>query len=328
MRDPLTSEEISTLIEAGIQNLALPKEPALLYEPMTYILNLGGKRLRPLLVLMSYNVFKDNPEHIVSPALSVELFHNFSLIHDDIMDKAPVRRGKDTVHIKWNEDIGILSGDGMLVKAYKMLESVHSSYLPAVFTAFNKTALEVCEGQQYDMDFESRSLSHNQVTEAEYLNMIRLKTSVLFGLSLQLGALLAGAERSDSDALYEAGVHMGLAFQLQDDLLDLYGGDKFGKIPGGDIINAKKTFMLVKTLELASTHDAEDIVATIESSTMSSAEKIAKIEMFYNQYGIPQLVQNEINLHLKNFKDSLISINSSRSAGLIELVLNLANRTV
>lgn len=327
MKEAKSPNELSVLLEDATNNFEFPEKPELLYQPMQYILRLGGKRLRPLLALMSYNLFKDDPEAILMPSLSVELFHNFSLIHDDIMDKAPVRRGEPTVHIKWNDNVGILSGDGMLVMAYKLLEPVDQALFPGLFKDFNQTAIEVCEGQQLDMDFESRSLEENPVSEAEYLNMIRLKTSVLFGFSMKLGASLAG-RIEDADMLYEAGVHMGLAFQLQDDLLDLYGGDKFGKIPGGDIINAKKTLLLVKTMELASTQDAKLLVEVLSDSTLSDSDKVKQVQELYDQYGIPDLVKNEIDSHLENFQKTLEKVGSERSATLVDFVMGLANRAV
>jgi len=321
-------DELVKIIETTQAQLKLPGHPALLYSPMRYILDLGGKRLRPLLVLMSYNLFNNDPEQIAMPALSVELFHNFSLIHDDIMDKAPVRRGKPTVHKKWDENVAILSGDGMLVKAYELLENVDDAILPKVLKDFNKTAIEVCEGQQLDMDFELRSLEIDPVTEAEYLEMIRLKTSVLFGFSLKLGALLAGQELNTANNLYEAGVHLGLAFQLQDDLLDLYGGEKFGKVPGGDIINAKKTYLLVKTLELASQQDSLIIVESLNNKEISSSEKIERIKDLYGQYNIPDITMKEIKLHLNNFEKTVQSIGNNRSKTLTEFVRGLAHRSV
>ena len=256
MRVPaLTVSEVSSLIDSRIKQLSLPAHPARLYEPIHYILSLGGKRLRPLLALMTYNLFSDDIDEAVLPALSLEVFHNFTLVHDDIMDKAPMRRSKETVHKKWDNNVAILSGDAMLVKAYQLLEQVPQEKLPGLLSAFNKTAMEVCEGQQLDMDFENRSLDNNIVSEAEYMAMISLKTAVLFGLSFQLGGLLGTQDENIVEQLYNAGVHLGLAFQLQDDLLDLYGGENFGKQVGGDILNAKKTFLLVKALELAEQGD-------------------------------------------------------------------------
>ena len=328
MNAPYSPTELSLILENSISNLKFKKKPARLYEPMQYILELGGKRLRPLLALLSYNLFRDDPETIVNPSLSIELFHNFSLIHDDIMDKAPVRRGEPTVHVKWDNNVAILSGDGMLVKAYELLEEVDTVLLPPILKDFNQTALEVCEGQQFDMDFETRSLDHNPVTEAEYLEMIRLKTSVLFGFSMKLGAMLANQKGENINKLYEAGIHMGLAFQLQDDLLDLYGGDKFGKIPGGDILNAKKTFLLVKTMELASPEDNRLLVELLNNNEISDEEKVHSVKEIYDQYNIPQLTKNEIELHLDNFRETIEHVGSDRSSTMIDFVLGLAHRTV
>ena len=328
MKNPLVPKEISEIIVSELHKISYPNSPERLYEPMRYIVELGGKRLRPLLALMSYNLFSDDLSKAVAPSLCIELFHNFSLIHDDIMDKAPVRRGKATVHEKWNNNVAILSGDGMLVKAYELLESIDADKLLGVLKAFNRTALEVCEGQQFDMDFEQRSLQDNAVTEKEYMNMIRLKTSVLFGFSLQLGGQLAGAKEGVCMSLYDAGVHLGLAFQLQDDLLDLYGGEKFGKIAGGDIINAKKTLLLVKTLELADAEDYALLVNTLGETNISNEEKVVIVEGLYNKYSIPKIVQEEIEMHLNNFNDTMHTIGSDRADLMIEFVNNLAHRTV
>ncbi|MFT5642206.1 MAG: geranylgeranyl diphosphate synthase type II, partial [Cyclobacteriaceae bacterium] len=238
-----------TLVNSEIEKLKFGDEPANLYDPISYILSLGGKRLRPTLVLLGYNLFKRDFESVLRPALAVEVFHNFTLMHDDIMDEAPLRRGKPTVHEKWNSTVGILSGDTMLVKAYDLLLEVDDQYFKESVRLFNKTAVEVCEGQQIDMNFESR----DDVSVSEYINMIRLKTAVLLGFSLQYGALLGGASEEERAHLYEVGVNMGLGFQLMDDLLDVYADQaKFGKQVGGDIVSNKKTFLLIEALELAS----------------------------------------------------------------------------
>lgn len=327
MKEPLAPSAVSALIEDKLHRINLPAKPARLYEPMRYILQLGGKRLRPVLAIMSYNLFAEDIEPVILPALNIELFHNFSLIHDDIMDKAPVRRGQETIHIKWDNNVGILSGDGMLVKAYELLQDVPATQLPAVLKAFNQTAIEVCEGQQLDMDFEHRSLEVNPVTEAEYLEMIRLKTSVLFGYSLQLGALLAAQNDATANLLYDAGVHMGLAFQLQDDYLDLYGSDKFGKIKGGDIINAKKTFMLVKLLALATPADKESAIQILNQKSMAEEERITAIENFYSKYEIPKLVKNEIGRHMANFRKAIEQVAGERAIAIRKMVENLAERS-
>ena len=328
MSPALSVAEISSLIDSKIKQLALPSNPARLYEPIHYILSLGGKRLRPLLALMSYNLFSESIDETILPALSIEVFHNFTLVHDDIMDKAPMRRGNDTVHIKWNNNVAILSGDAMLVKAYQLFEQAPQDKLPSLLKAFNKTALEVCEGQQLDMDFEERSLDNNVVTEAEYMNMIRLKTAVLFGLSFQLGGILGAQDENIVEQLYNAGVHLGLAFQLQDDLLDLYGGENFGKQVGGDILNAKKTFLLVKALALASEDDSTKIIDTMDNNEVRDHEKIATIKSLYDSYKIYEIAQSQIEQQLNDFQETIIGINSTRATVLLDFVNSLAHRSV
>ena len=228
------------------------KEPKNLYEPIHYILQIGGKRLRPILTIMTCDLFNGNVKNSYDAALAVEVFHNFTLIHDDIMDSAPIRRGKETVHIKWDINTGILSGDAMMIMAYKCFENYDEGIFKKLMCLFNQTALEVCEGQQYDMNFEKRSF----VTEDDYINMIGLKTAVLLAASLQIGAIIGGAETNDAKLIYDFGKNLGLAFQLQDDLLDAYGERKmFGKKPGNDILANKKTYMLIKALTLAKGED-------------------------------------------------------------------------
>jgi geranylgeranyl diphosphate synthase type II len=244
----MTVDALTSLIERELKTLEWKRHPANLYEPIEYILSLGGKRMRPLLVLLGYSLFKNDPERILKPALAVEVFHNFTLMHDDIMDKAPIRRGEPTVHEKWNETIAILSGDTMMVKAYELLVHVDPKYLPRALELFNTCAIEVCEGQQMDMNFESQDEVHID----EYLEMIRLKTAVLLGFSLELGGLLAGANEEEQRRLNNFGIHIGMSFQLMDDHLDTFGGESFGKQIGGDIRSNKKTFLLISALEQSS----------------------------------------------------------------------------
>ena len=323
-----SATEISSLIDEKIEILSLPAQPERLYEPIRYFLSLGGKRLRPLLALMSYNLFSESIDDGILPALSIEVFHNFTLVHDDIMDKAPMRRGKDTVHKKWDNNVAILSGDAMLVKAYQLLEQVPKEKLPMLLKAFNQTALEVCEGQQFDMDFESRSLSSNTVTEAEYMNMIRLKTAVLFGLSFQLGGILGNQDQSVVQQLYNAGVKLGLAFQLQDDLLDLYGGEKFGKQVGGDILNAKKTFLLVKALELASDEDKRKIIEVMVNINMPDQDKIDSVSELYGKYNVQEITQSQIEQYLDEFHSEIKGINPANATNMLDFVISLAHRSV
>src|SRR5690554_3646173 len=258
-------------LENRIQSLSFGTEPHELYQPITYLMGLGGKRIRPLLTVMAYTLYKEDYKSILTPALAVEIFHNFTLMHDDIMDDAPLRRGKTTVHEKWNPNTAILSGDVMLVNAYGMLLKVPTDKLPQCMGHFNRTAAEVCEGQQFDMNFESR----DQVAESEYLEMIRLKTAVLLGFSLQFGAILACAEAEDVQRLYDFGLYIGMGFQLKDDLLDVYADEmKFGKQVGGDIISNKQTYLSIKARELARGSEAESLKFWGNAKTFDKEEKV------------------------------------------------------
>lgn len=274
---------------------AFGQQPAELYEPIRYIMNLGGKRLRPLLTLLAYQMYQENKsslEAVLEPALAVEVFHNFTLMHDDIMDQAPLRRGKPTVHKKWNENIAILSGDVMMVRAYDLLLKVEPEKLGPVLKAFNQCAAEVCEGQQWDMNYESRS----RVTEEEYLHMIRQKTAVLLGFSLQLGGMLAAAPTEDCQLLYDLGVNIGISFQLKDDLLDVYADQaKFGKQVGGDIIVNKKTFLLIKALEKANPEQKAALESWLNKTTFDKEEKVKAVKSLYDALKIKQLTQQKMN---------------------------------
>ena len=233
-----TSAQLLGKVNDALANLAYDREPVGLYEPVKYVLSLGGKRIRPVLMLMAYNLYREDVERVIMPAIGIETYHNYTLLHDDLMDKADVRRGHPTVHKKWNENTAVLSGDSMLVLAYQRVAQCDPDKLPAVLKLFTNTALEIGEGQQYDIDFETR----NDVTEGEYIEMIRLKTSVLLACALKMGAMLAGAPEQDAQLLYRFGEQIGLAFQLQDDYLDVYGDfEVFGKRIGGDILCKKKT---------------------------------------------------------------------------------------
>jgi geranylgeranyl diphosphate synthase type II len=254
-------------------------------------MSLGGKRIRPLLSLLAYGMYGKNPEEILSQAAAVEVFHNFTLMHDDIMDQAPLRRGQATVHEKWNANIAILSGDVMLVRAYDLLLPTAPELLPEVIRLFNKTAAEVCEGQQLDMNFEA----YQTVQEEEYLEMIKLKTAVLLGFALQLGAVLAGAEKGNAEKLYSFGVNIGVGFQLMDDLLDVYADQaKFGKQVGGDIIANKKTFLLIKALELAKGPQLEELQRLLALQEFDKAQKVAAVKAIYEQLGIRQLTEEKM----------------------------------
>ncbi|MDJ0645767.1 MAG: polyprenyl synthetase family protein [Flavobacteriaceae bacterium] len=269
------------------------KEPEGLYEPVEYILNLGGKRLRPALVLMSCESFGSDVTKALDAALAVEVFHNFSLIHDDIMDEAPLRRGKQTVHKKWNLNTGILSGDAMMIMAYQLFENYESQKFKALAELFSKTALQVCEGQQYDIDFETR----NDVSLAEYLKMITYKTAVLVAASLKMGAIVANATEHDADNIYEFGLNLGIAFQLQDDFLDVFGTADFGKQMAGDIIENKKTWLYIRTLELADTSDKQRLEDIYKSHDMNSNDKITEVVSLFQKYQVDDLIKEEIERH-------------------------------
>lgn len=308
MTEKSLAHALLTKLENHITSHSFGESPRELYEPITYIISLGGKRIRPLLSLLAYGLYGKNPEEILSQAAAVEVFHNFTLMHDDIMDQAPLRRGKATVHEKWNANIGILSGDVMLVRAYDLLLGTDPKLLPEVIRLFNKTAAEVCEGQQFDMNFEACDTVH----EDEYLNMIRLKTAVLLGFALQLGAVLAGAEKGDADKLYEFGVDIGVGFQLKDDLLDVFADQaKFGKQVGGDIISNKKTFLLIKALELAKGKDAEELNHWLSLKEFDKAEKVAAVRTLYEKLGIKSLTEAKMNSYFEAGFIQLEGIHSS-----------------
>ncbi|PZV82925.1 geranylgeranyl diphosphate synthase type II [Algoriphagus aquaeductus] len=288
MTEKSLAHALLTKLEQHITTHSFGESPTELYEPITYIMSLGGKRIRPLLSLLAYGIYGKNPEEILSQAAAVEVFHNFTLMHDDIMDNAPLRRGKATVHEKWNANIAILSGDVMLVRAYDLLLGTDPKLLTEVIRLFNKTAAEVCEGQQFDMNFEAYETVH----EDEYINMIRLKTAVLLGFALQLGAVLAGAEKEDEQKLYEFGVNIGVGFQLKDDLLDVYADQaKFGKQVGGDIISNKKTFLLIKALELAQGEDLAALNYWLSLKEFDKVEKVNAVKAIYEKLGIRSLTE-------------------------------------
>jgi len=315
--------ELHQLIEEEIKRHRYGETPDSLYEPIRYIMSLGGKRIRPLLVLMAYELFDKDPKEIVSQAVAVELFHNFTLMHDDIMDRAPIRRGKPTVHEKWGDNTAILSGDVMMVKSYELFLESGVSNLKEILSFFNTCAVEVCEGQQLDMDFETRT----EVTEAEYLEMIRLKTAVLLGFSMRLGAMMAGAGNNPSKLLESFAMNIGVGFQLMDDMLDVFGdASKFGKQEGGDIIANKKTYLLIEALEKANPEERKTLDFWLNVTEFDPAEKVRAVKTVYNQIGIPELsrikmneyfdlglnkldqleIHDERKLPLRNFIDALI----------------------
>ncbi len=275
-------------INRYIENLPLKKEPRGLYEPIEYVLSLGGKRIRPMLMLMAYELWKDDSEKILPQAVALETFHNFTLLHDDVMDHADVRRGKPTVHKKWDENTAILSGDNMLVLAFKWMQQCPADKMPAVLETFADSAIEIDEGQQLDVDFEERS----DVREEEYIEMIRLKTSVLLACALKIGAILAGAPEKDVENLYKFGEAIGLSFQLQDDYLDVYGNPEvFGKAIGGDITSNKKTYMLINAFNKAEGEDRKELERWINARSFDREEKVKAVTAIYNKLGIDKMAK-------------------------------------
>ncbi len=276
----------------AVAAIEYPKQPAGLYEPISYTMSLGGKRLRPVLALMACDAFAGSADRAIDAAVGIELYHNFTLLHDDVMDKADMRRGCPTVHVKWNDNTAILSGDAMLTMACQYIARTPADVLPRVLDIFNRTAMEVYEGQQYDVDFEQR----NDVTEEEYIEMIRLKTSVLLGCACKIGAIVGGADEAAADTLYKYGCDLGLAFQLQDDWLDVYGDPKtFGKEIGGDIANNKKTYMLINAMAAAKGSDAEELGRWLaDNDPAHRAEKIAAVRGIYDKLGIAQQAEKAI----------------------------------
>ena len=315
------------LIAEYIQNTEYPKQPADLYDPIKYILSLSGKRIRPVLVLMGAKLFgKENLQEVVPASIAIEYFHNFSLIHDDIMDRAPLRRGKATVHQKWNDNVAILSGDALLVKAYQELGKSPSAHIPDLLNVFNKVALEVCEGQQYDMDFEKKS----NVSEDDYLNMIRLKTSVLLGGALQMGAILANADQQQQQLIYDFGVNLGIAFQLQDDYLDVYGNpETFGKQVGGDILCNKKTILRIKTEQLLDEDSKEEFQKLIDLDTIEDADKVSRMKNLYAKFEVDKYAEDIKSRYMElayNKLDS-IAVSEAQKAELRMLADTLMHRT-
>ena len=276
--------------------LDLEKEPKELYEPIHYTLSLGGKRMRPILAIMGYLSSKEDWEKIIDPALAIELFHNFTLIHDDIMDEAPLRRGEPTVYKKWNKDIAILSGDVLMVMAYDLLMKADYEDFRYLLRLFNQCAIEVCEGQQLDMKFEEKA----SVSEADYLEMIRLKTAVLLGFSLELGGLLGGMPKEDAQHLRDFGVNIGIGFQLKDDLLDVYGdAQKFGKQVGGDIIANKKTLLLIKAIELAEGKQKLDLHNLLADKDIDPVKKVREMKAIYADLNIEAIAEKAMKDHFE-----------------------------
>ena len=304
-------EQLQFIINKAIADTKYTSEPAELYEPISYLMQLGGKRMRPVLVLISTELFGGNVLKALNAAIGIELFHNFTLMHDDIMDKAPLRRGNPTVHVKWNESAAILSGDVMFVEAYKLMIKVEDSILRKVLDIFSDTASGVCQGQQADMNFEKR----DDVGLGEYIEMIRLKTAVLLAGSMQIGAIIGGAEQEQADLLYEFGENLGLAFQLQDDILDVYGDpEKFGKQVGGDILADKKTFLLIKARELAIGETALELDRWLNHSDVLPENKVNAITTIYNSIGVRKLAEAEMENYVLKALNALdkIAVDNTR----------------
>ncbi|KGF37937.1 MAG: polyprenyl synthetase family protein [Prevotella bivia] len=319
------SEEILDKVNQYIANLAYEREPKSLYEPIKYVLSLGGKRIRPVLMLLAYNLYKDNPEDILAQACGLETYHNYTLLHDDLMDNAPLRRGHQTVHEKWNANAAILSGDTMLVLAFERIASGDPAQLKALLNLFTVTALEIGEGQQLDMEFEHR----NDVTEAEYIEMIRLKTSVLLACALKMGAILAEASEEDARNLYIFGEKIGLAFQLQDDYLDVYGDPSvFGKQIGGDIISNKKTYMLINAFNKATKEQRNELVSWINKESFKAEEKVKAVTRLYSEIGIDKMALDKIDCYFEESKKYLtkVSVSDERKQELINFAQGLMRR--
>lgn len=320
-----TSAELENKINLAIAELNFRKEPDSLFAPIKYILSLGGKRLRPILAYMATNLFTDDIEQTTSAAIAIEMFHNFSLLHDDLMDNASLRRGQPTVHLKWNANTAVLSGDVMLIDAYNYIVKVPEDVLPDILAVFTTTAMQVCEGQQYDLDFEQ----HLDVKESEYIEMIRLKTAVLLAASLKIGALLGGASKEDVERLYDFGINIGLAFQLKDDLLDVYGDTQsFGKEIGGDILSNKKTFLLIKALENSNEENNATLQKWLSAENFDTDAKINAIKKIYDGLNLDSITDKLIQKYYLAGLNCLSEVNVSedRKRELLIYTNNLMNR--
>ncbi|MGV8962338.1 MAG: polyprenyl synthetase family protein [Candidatus Saccharimonadaceae bacterium] len=320
-----TFADLETKINSAISKLNYDKDPKSLFQPIEYILTMGGKRLRPVLAYMSSNLFSDNVDKTTYPAIGLEIFHNFSLLHDDLMDNASIRRGQPTVHIKWDPNTAVLSGDAMLIDAYKYMAKVPLNILPTILEIFTTTAMEVCEGQQYDMDFEKRL----DVIESEYIEMIRLKTAVLLAASLKIGAILGDAKHDDVERLYEFGLNIGLAFQLKDDLLDVYGDPlNFGKEIGGDIISNKKTFLLIKALEASNKENKTTLSKWIQATSFDVNAKIKAVKDIYDELNLESTTEKLIQKYYLAALNCLTEVNvpDDRKKELLMYTNDLMNR--
>lgn len=319
-----TNDQVLELFEAALNQMQTPEEPELLYAPIIYSMSGGGKRLRPVLLLITTEAFGGNIEEAMPAAMAVEVFHNFTLLHDDIMDNAAVRRGKPSVFAKWGGNVALLSGDAMLITAYKHLAQIESERLPRVMQLFNDMALEVCEGQQYDMDFETK----DKVSVIDYIQMIERKTSALLSGSAMIGATLAGASDEDIKKIYRFATELGLAFQLQDDMLDSYGDEALGKKIGGDILEGKQTYLMVQAMSRATEEEREVLRTTHLRKDLSDVEKIAMVKALYDKLDVKRATEQQIDIRFERalaVLDSL-SIDANRVVRLAEFARNLMGR--
>jgi len=315
-------EQLQLLIEQELGEINYPNSPKQLYQPIEYVLGLGGKRMRPILLLMAHQLFDEHIEKAISPALAIEVFHNFTLLHDDIMDNAPLRRGKKTVHEKWNSNVAILSGDVMMIQTYQLMLKVDSNILKDVLDVFSKAANEVCEGQQCDMDFETQE----NIQLADYMKMIENKTAVLLAASLQIGGITAGASKENQNDLYHFGLNMGIAFQLKDDLLDTFGNpDEFGKQIGGDIMANKKTFLYLKALQLANDKQKESLVNYFKTQEQAE-QKVIGVKIIFTDLDIPKHTKDMMKVYYTKAMKHLNAIDSDNKATLITFSGKLMDR--
>ncbi len=317
--------EAQNLVEKHIQNISIPDTPPELYEPVKYVLSLGGKRIRPALVLLACDLFAGAVDSALIPAVGIEIFHNFTLLHDDIMDRSEIRRGQPTVHMKYSENVAILSGDVMSIMASRLINQSPGVVLSVVHEVFTKSAMEVCEGQQMDMNFENLLT----VSEEEYMTMIRLKTAVLIAASLKIGAVLGGASQTDANDLYDFGLNLGLAFQLQDDLLDTFGDQQtIGKMPGTDIVANKKTFLMIKALEKASSDQRKNLTDWLTKKEFEREEKVAAVTGIYKQLKIKEITNKRIREFYEKSLENLAHLNKpdERKVELANFASFLMNR--
>jgi geranylgeranyl diphosphate synthase type II len=320
----LSFQNTLDIVNREIQAIRYPKTLAGLYDPIAYLLALKGKKLRPAFTLLACNLYRDDVDAAIPPALAWEIFHNFTLMHDDVMDKADLRRGQPTVHKKWNENTAILSGDAMLILSYVFMTKSVTEYLKRLLDLFSQTATEICEGQQYDMEFEQRS----DVSEQEYIEMIRLKTAVMLGACLRSGAIIGGADETDGQNLYDFGIYLGISFQIKDDLLDVYGNPNvFGKKTGGDILCNKKTYLLINALNIADTTDKAELLNWLARDDKPE-EKIVAVRGLYDKLAIPEIANEAIRIYYEKALTALqaVSVDENRKEVLKNIAKDLMKR--